>query len=187
MGLSIHYSGHIRNKKLLDMLIEEVKDICEILDWASRTIEDNEIKGVSFAPKGSEPVFLTFNQNGRLLSPINIMVKEIYGGVQLDKDLIFTTSTKTQYAGPDAHIALIKLLKYVAAKYLDDFTLSDEGYYWETGDEKILLNQFKNFNIVIESFREAIEGLPSVYGETPESLADRIEKLLKEKFGGKKQ
>ena len=67
-----------------------------------------------------------------------MMVKEIYNGVQLDEDLIFTTSAKTQYACPDAHIAIIKLFRHVAAKYLEDFTLSDEGYFWEMGDGKIL-------------------------------------------------
>ena len=185
MGLSIHYSGYIRDKNLLAQLIGEVKDICETLDWAAQTIDDDEIKGVSFAPEGSEPVFLTFNQHGRLLSPINIVVKEIYDGIQLGKDLIFTASTKTQYAGPDAHIALIKLLKHVPAKYLDDFRLSDEGYYWETDDEELLLIQFRNYNAAIDSFHKATEGLHALPGETPESLADKLETLLRKKFGDK--
>lgn len=186
MGLSIHYSGNIRYKALIDPLIEEVKDICETLDWAPQTIDDEEIKGICFAPKGSEPIFLTFNSEGRMLSPVNIMVKDIYGGDQLDKDLIFTTSTKTQYAGPDAHIAIIKLLKHISSKYLEDFRLSDEGYFWETSDEKVLLDQFKNYNTAIDIFCEALESLPAVPGENAESLVDRLERLLREKFGGKK-
>ncbi|HEY5408860.1 MAG TPA: hypothetical protein VIJ92_17340 [Ginsengibacter sp.] len=60
--------------------------------------------------------------------------------------------------------------------------LNDEGNYWETGDGKILLNQFKKYNAAIDSFCEAMEGLPAVPGETPESLADRIERLLNEKL-----
>ncbi|HET7116218.1 MAG TPA: hypothetical protein VFI29_06990, partial [Hanamia sp.] len=123
MGLSIHYTGYILNKEMLDPLMEEVADICKSLNWESHTFDDDEIKGVCFAPEGSEPVFLTFNKNGRTLSPINILVKDIYDGARLDKDLIFTTSTKTQYAGADAHIAIIKLLKHLSKKYLKDFTL----------------------------------------------------------------
>ena len=42
MGLSIHYSGYIRSQSLLDPLIEEVKDICETLQWAPQTFADNE-------------------------------------------------------------------------------------------------------------------------------------------------
>lgn len=187
MGLSIHYSGYIRDGKLIDPLIQEVQDISETLGWAPQIIDDEEIKGIGFAPEGSEPVFLTFNRNGRLLSPINILVKDIFDGIRLDKDLIFTASTKTQYAGPDAHIAIIKLLKHISAKYLSGFELNDEGNYWETGDKKILLNQFKNYNAAIDSFCKAIEELPPVPGETAESLADRLENILKEKFGGEKE
>ena len=115
------------------------------------------------------------------------MVKDIYDGIQLQKDLIFTTSTKTQYAGPDTHIATIKLLKHVAAKYLDNFTRSDEGYFWKTRDKKILLNQFKKYNAALDSFSKTFEGLTTISSETPESLADRIEKLLREKFGKEKE
>jgi hypothetical protein len=180
----IHYSGYIRDRKLIDPLIEEVKDITQILNWSPQTIDDEEIKGICFAPKGCEPVFLTFNPDGRLLSPVNILVKEIYDGVQFDKELIFTASTKTQYAGPDAHIAVIKLLKYISKKYLDKFELYDEGNYWETDDEEILLTQFKNYNAAIDLFCKSLEDLRAAPGESAESLADRIEKILKEKFGG---
>ena len=96
--------------------------------------------------------------------------------------MIFTTSTKTQYAGPDAHISVIKLLKHISSKYLKDFMLRDEGHYWETGDEFFLLNQFKNYKAAIDSFSEAMEGLTAVPGETAESITNKIERLLKEKL-----
>lgn len=65
--------------------------------------------------------------------------------------------------------------------------MSDEGYYWETGNEKILFDQFKSYDAAIDSFCEAMEGLSAVPGETAESLGDRLEKLLRDKFGGKKE
>ena len=185
MGLSIHYTGHLLNKEMLEPLMEEVTDICQSLNWKSQTIDDDEIKGVIFSPKGSEPICLTFNEDGRTLSPINIMAKDIYDGVRIPKELYFTASTKTQYAGIEAHIAIIKLLKYISQKYLEYFTVNDEGYYWETGDEKLLQEQFDNFNAAIDTFCDAIEDLASLPGEKPESLADRIERILREKLGGK--
>lgn len=75
MGLSIHYTGYILNKEMPDPLIEEVTDICKSLGWNTQSFDDDEIKGVSFAPKKSEPVFLTFNCEGRTLSPTNILVR----------------------------------------------------------------------------------------------------------------
>ena len=187
MGLSIHYNGYIFNKQLLDSLIEEVTDICKILKWQSHTFDNDEIKGVSFAPEGSEPVFLTFDHEGRLLSPWNIMVKGIYDDVQIPKEYLFTASAKTQFAGMEAHIAIIKLLKHLSKKYLKDFTLIDEGYYWETDDEKILTSQFEKFESAINIFRDAIKDLPAVPDDTAESLSSRLEKLLKDKFGKKEE
>ena len=187
MGLSIHYSGYILDKKMLDPLIEEVTDICKTLNWSTHTFDDDEIKGVSFAPEGSEGIYLTFNKDGRALSPINILAKDIYDDKLVPKELMFTANTKTQYAGADAHITIIKLLKYLSNKYLKDFTLTDEGYYWETGDEKILLKQFERYNAAIITFSETLKSLHAVPGEMPESLVDRIERLLKEKLGGKKE
>ncbi|MEO6135025.1 MAG: hypothetical protein ABIP35_07725 [Ginsengibacter sp.] len=184
MGLSIHYSGYIFNKEMLDPLIEEVSDLCKTLNWSTHVFDDDEIKGVSFAPEGSEPVFLTFNHAGRTLSPTSIITKDIYDGIALDKELMFTTSTKTQFAGIDAHIAIIRLLKHLSKKYLKDFTLFDEGSYWETSDEKILQKQFDNYNAAMDIFCEAFKDVPAIANETPESLGDRLERLLREKLGG---
>lgn len=186
MGLSIHYSGYILQKEMPGSLIEEVNDICKTLNWDTHTFDDDEIKGVSFAPEKSEPVFLTFNKEGRTLSPINIVAKDMYDRADIDKELIFSTSTKTQFAGADAHIAIIKLLKYLSKKYLKDFTLNDEGNYWETGDENFLLKQFERYDFAMDAFSDALKNLPGVAGETFESLADRIERILNEKFRGEK-
>lgn len=187
MGLSIHYTGYIQNKELLDPLIEEVTDICKSLEWNTHSYDKEEIKGVSFAPPESEPVFLTFNHEGRTLSPINILVKDIYDDIQIPKESIFTTSTKTQYAGEEAHIAIIKLLKHLSKKYFKDFTLEDEGNYWETEDKEILHKQFERYNAAIDMFRDELKDMSAKPGETADSLVDRIERVLREKFGRKKE
>ena len=182
MGLSIHYSGYIRDRNLLSPLIEEVTDICKSLGWASHIFNDEDIQGVSFAPKKSEPVFLTFDQEARTLSPTSIIVGDIYEAYQLPKELRFTTSTKTQFAGIEAHKAIIKFLKHLDKKYLKDFTLIDEGSYWETGDENILQKQFDNYNAVMDIVSEALNEMTAVPVESTESLADRLERLLNDKL-----
>ncbi len=186
MGLSIHYSGYILQSDLIKPLKDEVVDICTDLGWKFHVIQDEEISGVVFSPKECEPISLTFNQDGRLLSPQNLMVKDIYDGITLDKELIFTTSTKTQYAGKDAHIAVVKLLKHLSKKYMKDFILEDEGLYWETNDEKVLDDQFDRYNEAMDIFCEELKGMSSVPDESTESLVDRIERLLREKLGKKR-
>ena len=186
MGLYIHYSGYIINRAMIVPLIEEVEDVGKALNWSTKIIDDEEIKGISFATKRSEPVLLFFNTDGRIVSLANL-VGQLIPAESYGEDILFTVSTKTQYAGIDAHIAIIKLLKHLSKKYLKDFTLFDEGYYWETGDENILRKQFQDFQAAIDTFCEALEDFKSGAGETVESLADRLERFLKEKFGGEQE
>jgi hypothetical protein len=186
MGLSIRYSGTIKDPVLIDELITEVADICQSLSWIYHIIKEpnaDQLNGICFYPKDCEPVFLTFLPGGRMCSPVNLMNRDIYEANELEAELIYTTSTKTQFAGPDAHIAVIKLLRYLKEKYFAVFELSDEGMYWETMDSKIFLRQFAKYEFLLNAVAGALSEMKAVPGETPLSLADRIEKMLKEKLG----
>jgi len=185
MGLSIHYSGHIRRYGIIDEMMTEVTDICESLNWIYHILDGNntdKLKGICLSPEGCEPVFLTFLPNGRMCSPVNLMHKDIYEEHDLDPELLYTTSTKTQYAGPDAHIAIIRLLRYLKEKYFSAFELNDEGMYWETMDEKVLMEQFARYDFLLNSVAGALSNMKAVPGETAGSLANRIEKMLRNRF-----
>lgn len=186
MGLSIHYSGTIKDTALIDELITEVADICQSLNWTYHIINEpnaDQLNGICFYPENCEAIFLTFLPGGRMCSPVNLMNRDIYEENGLESELIYTTSTKTQFAGSDAHIAIIKLLRYLKEKYFSVFELDDEGMYWETMDEKVFLNQFARYEFLLDAVADALTGMIAVPGETPLSLADRIEKLLQEKLG----
>jgi len=87
-------------------------------------------------------------------------------------------STKTQYAGIEIHKLIIHLFKYLSGKYLQDFILSDEGQYWETGDEKLLQDTFKRYTDLIESFASSIENYPRKSGENFEGYFARLLKQI---------
>ena len=98
--------------------------------------------------------------------------------------MIFTASTKTQFAGIEAQVAIIDFLKHLSKKYLKDFKLTDEGYYWETGDKKNLMKQFSKYEAAMDIFSEALKDMRAILGENAESIAERLERFLREKFGG---
>ncbi|HKO80734.1 MAG TPA: hypothetical protein VJU78_10070 [Chitinophagaceae bacterium] len=110
------------------------------------------------------------------------MNKDIYEANGLDTELLYTTSTKTQFAGPDAHMAIIKLLRYLKEKYFLIFELSDEGMYWETLDKNVLFSQFAKYDFLLNAVADVLSEMKPISGETSLSLADRIEKMLKDKF-----
>ena len=182
MGLSIHYSGHIKEVQLIDALITEVVDICKTLDWKYNILHDENIDGIVFSPPESEPVHLTFNKEGRLLPFTSILTKDMYESGEVEKELMFTAFTKTQFAGPDAHKAIIKLIRYITQKYFAEFEMTDESYYWETNDEQQMVERFKVYNAMLDVFTEALQGMEHVPCETPQSLADRLEELLRTKL-----
>jgi len=185
MGLTIYYSGSITSEELLEPLIEEVTDICKSLEWESTILtgidDDDHLRGICFSPDKSEPVFLTFIPGGRLCSLTSLMCRDIYDDVQFAKELMFTACTKTQYAGPQTHAAIIKLLKYISGKYLTNFIVNDEGKYWETGDEKILYAEFEKYNLLVNIIGDTLNGLSSP-DDTPLSLIEKLEQILKGKF-----
>jgi hypothetical protein len=194
MGLSIHYWGKIKDNDLIDALTTEVEDICKSLSWRYQVFDTkksklksgetakkytpHDVKGISFTPEESETAFLTFLPDGRLCSPLKL----IYYDPATNDLMIEVIHTKTQFAGPDTHIALLKLLHYLKEKYFESFELNDEGYYWEKWDEKVLLSQFARYNFLLDKVATALQNVKLAPGETAESLGDRIEEILKKKF-----
>jgi hypothetical protein len=185
MGLSIHYSGSIKQHTMIDDLVDEVSDICKSFGWTYHLFDGNnadKIKGICFSPQNCEPIFLTFLPKGRMCSPVNLSNKDIYKENGLDEQLLFTTSTKTQFAGPNAHMAIIRLLLYLKQRYFATFELDDEGKYWETMDEKILLKQFARYDYLLNAVTEVLSNMKAIPGETTQSLAERMEQLLNKKL-----
>ncbi|MEO7307708.1 MAG: hypothetical protein ABIR78_09445 [Ferruginibacter sp.] len=199
MGLSIHYRGQIRSYSLIEELIFETEDICKSLNWKYHTwvktssgkddVHVNnpdfinyiheDLKGISIMPDECEPVELVFFPSGKLCSPIKLQ----FNDAATNDLMVEYVSTKTQYAGIDTHLAVLKLLQYFKDKYFSFFELSDEGMYWETKDKVVLKAQFARYDFIVNSMRNTLKDFKALPGETPESLADRLEELLKNKFG----
>jgi len=196
MGLSIHYQGNIKDYALIGALTAETEDICASLNWpcqvfdpaisaiepgeATEKFTPDDLNGISFTPEECETVFLTFLPNGALCSPLKLM---FYDPSSNDM-MIEVVHTKTQYAGPDTHIAILKLLDYLSKKYFASFELNDEGGYWGTWDKGVLLAQFTRYNFIVDQMRNALADVKLAPGESIDALADRIEEIIRKKFGG---
>lgn len=198
MGLSIHYQGQIRDYDLINQLTIEASDICKSLDWKYHIWEKSsnknnnthlhspgfinydfdDLEGISIIPEKCEPVELVFFPSGILCSPVKLK----FNDAATNNLMVEHVSIKTQFAGIDIHLAVLKLLQYFKNKYFSFLELSDEGMYWETKDESVLRKQFDRYNFILDSVTEALSNFKAVPGETPVSLADRLEELLKKHF-----
>ena len=173
MGLSIHYSGLIKNTELIPQLTEEVQDVCFAFDWRYRLVNDETLTGISFTPPECETLCLTFLHNGQLASRTRLMYKIEPANV---------ISVKTQFAGTDVHKTVIKLLQYLSAKYFSHFKLDDEGGYWESGDETILAKKFAAYDALLSKVQTALFDFKTKPGVTREELVKRLEEFLKRRI-----
>jgi hypothetical protein len=122
MGLTIHYKGALKEAAQIEPLAAEVMDIAEVMNWSFYRISHPSFDGIMLIPEGCEPVQLTFDADGKLVSGIALM-----HGLQ-PGEYIFT---KTQYAGMEVHKAIVRLLRYLEGRYFESFEMVDDGGYWE--------------------------------------------------------
>jgi hypothetical protein len=189
MGLSFYYSGSLKQGASIKQLIDEVKDISEILNWKYQILDtdfpeveltdgkvDGNLYGICFAPEKCEPVFLTFLSNRKLCSPVNLDEFQV-PAEQVSEDA-YWLFTKTQYAGPEAHMSVINVLRHIGNKYLEELNITDEGQYWETGDETLLRNTFRRYTGLIDGFASALENIKVNPGESIEDYIRRIVEMI---------
>lgn len=190
MGLSFHYSGSIAKPELLPALIDEVRDIANVYSWENNVYEqqfsgnsfgkpgyNQSIYGISFTPPGCETVSLCFLSNGRMSSPAHL---KFFGksNEQPEREYLYMLSVKTQFADMATHKLIIQLFRYLNTKYFDNFKLSDDGGYWETGDTEILKKNFNRNADLISGFFSALECIPMESGETIENYFTRLLNII---------
>ena len=195
MGVTIHYHGRISDKRLLPQLIEELAEISKVHGWeyrifepefpldsdsSSDTKQDGLLYGIWLVPPGSEPVSITFLRNGRMCGPLQL---QNWGEStdETERRYLYMNFTKTQYAGVEIHIMIIGVFRYIAERYLSDFGLSDEGEYWETGDEELLKGNFSRNKAMIDGFAGALRETTRGKGESMDAYLERIIREFKER------
>ena len=179
MGVSIHYSGQLKDAALLPLLVEELEDIGKILGWKStcflRNYPNNQFEllasdndyGIMVSPPECEPVILVFDGEGYIYAP---WLKQYF----TDRFYIYNVSTKTQFAGADIHIVVVELMRHLNKKYLQNFTMIDETDYWETGNKATVVEKISFLGNKINSFAAALENTKIQEGETLEDFIKRM-------------
>jgi hypothetical protein len=206
MGVSIHYRGKMADISTIDVLCDELALVADKMGWtctrldddwskpADATIEVTEkgshitghlaLKGIAFSihPK-CESLRFFFDAAGNLCDPMSMTL--ICEGALKPEDVWI--AVKTQFAGPETHIWIVGLLKYIQEHYLPGLEVRDEGEFWETGNYETLKEKMNLLNEKID----VISGeLSRVTGSnlaelSADELASMIEALILNKFNDK--
>lgn len=179
MGVTIHYKGKLDCVENIDSFCEEMEDIAKSMGWKYSVFDFNEkdrepLKGLIIGPhQKSEPLPFMVDKKGFLRNPFML---EISKG---DDEYTWFNHIKTQFAPVEIHVAVIKLLKYIQQKYISNLDVYDEGDYWQTGDQTLLKRKINFLNSVMDQFEDVLNSVKFEENETAESVADKIEEILK--------
>ncbi|HEX5111979.1 MAG TPA: hypothetical protein VFV79_03975 [Saprospiraceae bacterium] len=157
MGLSIFYSGTLGNANHLPVLIDEITDVCDALHWPWQYYMPSEqypLEGMTFNPPGAQLIFMTFLKDGRLAEPYNLysFKNNRFEVPDLKEEIIINPII--QYAGPEAHMQLISIMRHLSSKYFSKFKLIDESEFWETGNEQKCRDWFAMFSVWMDNMSD---------------------------------
>jgi hypothetical protein len=160
MGVAVNFRGRLDDFSRLEPLEDRVVDIAIALGgsvriWRSTSGKnpDRSVRGVIWdvAP-GCETFALLFSPEGWLVPLFAIQAAE---DGELDEQP--WVSVKTQFAKPEAHIAIVETLRAIRDRYLPDLEVEDEGGYWETRDLAELLRRRRLLDAALDKVTEALE------------------------------
>ncbi len=133
-------SPPLRVQGLLVSLYSRMEPLNLVFDESGRLTNFLHLVAFSDETATKEPTKIVVVDND------NLQVKEIDENSDPRQVALWNASTKTQFAGPAAHIALCKLLRYLQPKYFRHLEVRDEGDYWETGEVERLIERMNIIN-----------------------------------------
>lgn len=171
MGITIHYSGRVRDWNSLTDLLTTAQLFCSEREWMFALYDDP--LGIMEDRDHDDPGYIEYD------GPFRGMVIRPHGrceAVRLD----FNTSnemtpafTKTQFAPFNIHEEIVALFRDIEP-FFTEFVVIDESGLWETGDAAAAQSIFESLKGVIESMSDAIaaEGLSA---ESPNDIHNPFE------------
>lgn len=108
---------------------------------------DDHIRGLIIdVHPDCETVHLLFNRQGLLRN-----YAPQAPGYYTEQEYFFV---KTQFAPIEVHVAICELLRFVKDNYMPGLEVTDEGWYWETGDRERLA---MHLGFISDKMRELME------------------------------
>jgi hypothetical protein len=206
MGVSIHYRGKMADISIVDVLCDELALVADKMNWTCTRLDDDwskptdatievtekgsqitghlALKGIAFSihPR-CESLRFFFDACGNLCDPVSMVL--INEGALKPEDVWI--AVKTQFAGPETHVWIVGLLKYIQKHYLPGLEVRDEGEFWETGNHETLKEKM---NLINDKINVISDELSNVTGSnlaklSGDELASMIEALILKAFNDK--
>ncbi|KQS89793.1 hypothetical protein [Chryseobacterium sp. Leaf394] len=139
MGITIHFEGKVKNDENYNLLVRKVIEYSEFQGWNFFEFQ-NELKKLERV-KNEEDWDYIGTTKGVQVQPHKNSEPLIF---EFDKDLYIQEYCKTQFSDIETHIKITELLN-VITDYFSNLEIFDESEYWETGNERLLQENWEKF------------------------------------------
>jgi hypothetical protein len=135
------FLARLRDARQFNNLVQEAMELSKQVKWPTVPVDFGKLRGIIIIPRRCSPFYLCFTADGKTCS------LEKVGDRKRNYEFYSMVHVTTIYARAEVHMALVKLLRYLGDKYLDDLNVMDEGDYWNKGDAAELRYQFGRIDI----------------------------------------
>ena len=142
-GVTIYYEGRAADTAAVERILVAASDEAKSNGWQSceasspdvsmkRIVDEKDvsyrgaIRGIVIQPQlGCEPIYLQFDSN-----------------------MFMQDFVKTQFAGPEVHVQVVRLFKRIQP-LLSSLKIEDEGGYWDSGNKATLQGHLAKANAMM--------------------------------------
>ena len=132
MGVTIHFEGTLCEEAAYSALLGQVRDFSARQRWS--VAELPEARRSLRRMRDEEPWDYVGITRGLIVHPHDNSEPLRF---EFDEELRIQEYCKTQFAGPEMHIILVKLLRSLQPLF-EALYVEDEGEYWDTSDALVL-------------------------------------------------
>ena len=171
MGMTIHYHGRLDDPAQLGDALAMIRDWCADHEWPCRWL-DFELKGlhITFEDGDEHIVELDTRWRGWTIQPHpkceslllafddDARLTMCFDAADGERTVMHSLFVKTQFAPPQVHIDICDLLHLLQDRFArDGLVVSDEGKYFETGDEERLLELRRVIDEGMDTLENALQ------------------------------
>ena len=133
MGVTIHYTGQLRNPARLEAVITAAEEFARDLRWSFERIQSANgqyLAGfVAYPHQDCEPLRFEFEPDFKVRSWV-----------------------KTQFAGPEVHVQIVSFLRRLRP-IIGRLGVRDEGEFWETESKDKLCAHIDTINQILAEMK----------------------------------
>jgi hypothetical protein len=152
-GVTIHYEGRAADTAAVERILVAASDEAKSNGWQSRDASSPDVSMKRVIDE--KDVSYRGSIRGIVIQP-QPDCEPVY--LQFDSNMFMQDFVKTQFAGPEVHMQIVRLFKRIQP-LLASLRIEDEGEYWDSGNKTTLQGHLARVNAMMVEMKRSKPGL----------------------------